>query len=480
MQALLHGWKMLAIELTNYMTNDVRAQNMLMDVAKNCLIANGRTRLPETIFVQLSETRADLALVILQRLIEVGCKEETALALLPTSWNLIMNHDESFEQAMTSGDASYYRTLLKLLFLALRFHAGRKPGPKVTTVSQLKDLVASGVSAPKDKDEAEEDEDAANDVDTDEKGTPSQIGLQIIDKIVAQGFRDLVRAIHEKLSESVPEDLALITAILQACLLIPGIQFCHPQILSVMTKTEAPRLATTLFSWSDKLAVEGDPIYGELSMLFLLELSSIPQLAEQLAIEGVLGHISSANITGYIRRANVSPLADGAGPQRCYSIWVKAILPLLLNILDAVGSSIAVEVALFLNQFPNLLKQSTAAFESQEGSRTVTQSKYLTYTSVSEVHSLSLILFILSTFRDQMMGITDVPDVQWDGAAVIENVEFWLNARVVLRERILPLGPREAEMAKQKPLSGALKSQNRLEEKIVEELEGIKVVLSGN
>lgn len=472
---------MLAIELSNYMAADVPTQNMLMEVAKNCLIANGRTPLPESIFARLSETRADLALVLMQRLIEVRCKEETALALLPTAWNLIMNHDETFEQAMANGDASYYRTLLKLLFLALRFHAGRKAGPKVVTVAQLKDLVNSGVTAPKDRyDVEEEDGDAANDVESVEKGSPNQIGLQILDKVVAQGFRDLVRAIHEQPAESIPEDLALVTAILQACLLVPGVQFCHQQVLAIMTKADAPRLATTLFSWSDKLAVEGDPIYGELSILFLLELSSIPQLAEQLATEGVLGHISAANITSYIRRANVSPLADGAGAQRCYSIWVKGILPLLLNILDAVGSSIAAEVSLFLNQFPNLLKQSTAAFESQEGSRTVTQSKYLTYISVSEVHSLSLTLYIISTFRDQMMGITDIPDIAWDVPAVVENVDFWLNARTVLRERILPLGPREVEMAKQKPLNVASKCQHRLEEKIVEELEGVKSVLSGN
>jgi nuclear pore complex protein Nup188 len=139
-------------------------------------------------------------------------------------------------------------------------------------------------------------------------------------------------------------------------------------------------------------------------------------MAEQLAIDGVLGQIGAANTTSYLRRSVINPFADGAGIQRCYNIWVRGILPLLLNILDAVGNSIGTEVALFLNQFPNLLKQSSEAFDTPETSRTVSKgiSKPITLNICSEVHSLSLIIYILHEFRQADAGTRDIPEVKWD------------------------------------------------------------------
>jgi nuclear pore complex protein Nup188 len=212
-------------------------------------------------------------------------------------------------------------------------------------------------------------------------------------------------------------------------------------------------------------------------MLFLLEMSTMPSMAEQLAIDGLLGQIGSANITAYLRRGNVSPFADSAGIQRCYNIWVRGILPLLLNMLDAVGDSIGTEVAIFINQFPNLLKQSSEAFDTPETSRTVTRgsTKHITLSICSEVHSLSLIIYILNGFQQADGGTIDIPDVKWDAANVLENVEFWLGARAVLRERILPMGE-SAALTKQRNDNSGFRT--RLEEKIVGELLGIRDVLT--
>ena len=209
--------------------------------------------------------------------------------------------------------------------------------------------------------------------------------------------------------------IAQFLGILQACLRIPSLGFCYPQIASIFMANDSARVAVTLFSWSHSLAIEGDPVYGELSMLFLLELSTIPPVAEQLAIDGVLGQISGANVTGYLRSSIVNPLSDSAGNQRCYSIWVRGMLPLLLNILSAVGDAIGTEIALFINQFPNLLKQSSEAFDTPETSRTLPRGtfKHITLSMCSEIHSLSLIMYILRGFRQSDRG-ADIPDVKWD------------------------------------------------------------------
>ena len=150
-------------------------------------------------------------------------------------------------------------------------------------------------------------------------------------------------------------------------------------------------------------------------MLFLLELSTVPPMAEQLAIDGLLGQISGANLTGYLRRAIVNPLKDSAGDQRCYNLWVRGILPLLLNIMSAVGDAVGTEVVLFVNQFPNLLKQSSEAFDTPEISRTIARGtfKRITLNMCSEIHSLSLIMYILHSFRKSDGG-AGIPDIKWD------------------------------------------------------------------
>lgn len=60
----------------------------------------------------------------------------------------------------------------------------------------------------------------------------------------------------------------------------------------------------SLFSWSDQLAehTEQDPVYGTIAINFLVSLSSVPQVAEFMANESVLSHLSTANISNYFRK----------------------------------------------------------------------------------------------------------------------------------------------------------------------------------
>ncbi|KAH8820040.1 nucleoporin-like protein [Xylogone sp. PMI_703] len=455
--ALLHGWKFLILELSSNISKEPELQKIVVKVIIDCLTSNRRSQLSEGIFTKLKQTRADLALILMQRLIEPNILVSEMDDVLFNVWETIRSSSLTFELALGSEDVFYYRSLLKMLFLALRVHVMKKSpsdgNNKVGNSSQLPPM-----------------------------SPVIQTVLEVLERVVAQGIRHLATAIHDQLAGSSPEDIALLTGILQTCLRIPHIEFFYSQIVTTMASCDAARVATTLFSWSDNLAIDGDPIYGELSILFLLELSSMPPMAEQLAIDGVLGHISSANITNYMRRGSVSPFADSVGPQRCYSIWVRGILPLLLNLLDAVQGSIASEVSLFLNQFPSLITNSAKAFDAPEISRTAskTQPKYITLSMCAEVHSLALISYILNIFRERQAGVVDIPEVKWDSASVLENVDFWLGTRAMLRDRILPMGGRDVELTRQNTgESGLYGAKNRLEERVVSELMGIRSILNG-
>lgn len=438
---------MLATELSNSLIGepDVKptVADMSIDIAEKCLVANARSQLPENVFARLDQTRADFALNLLQKVSQSSTTTDKVKALLPFAWRAIVSVDTTFELALEAGAeaAIYYRTLLKILFLALRVHVRDKSKSQ----KELRETMRA---------------------ETEATAPQLTVALEIMDRIIGQGFHDLASAIHAESEAIVPDDIALITALLQSCLLIPGIESRTSQIQAILTAHDTARKATALFSWADRLAIDGDPIYGELSILFLLELSTIPEIAERLAVEGILGHLSSAPLTVYMRKANVGPLSESVGGQRCYSIWTKGILPLLLNLLARLEASIAGEIAIFLNQFPSLLQQAEAVLDMAEGS--LGRSRHaakISLLQVSELQSIALIVLILKSCRTQ---VNVIPEITFDSALVLESVDTWLSRRQVLSQRIVAFGTREVELEKRGGLEG----------RIVEELEDLKAVLS--
>ncbi|KAK3380351.1 nucleoporin subcomplex protein binding to Pom34-domain-containing protein [Lasiosphaeria ovina] len=442
--ALFHAWEYLLLELSVcLLPNGAVAQRMLQ-VAEQCLESNQRPQPPENIFVRLSHSRANLTLTLLQRLADCSYAPKNITSLLMSISATINGVEDPF----SADRISYFRTLLKILFMILRGAPRHSAGPAPSKGN-----------------------------DHDAPVALTQTVLTILDRVVARLFRLLVTLVHEPKSATTPEDLALVTAILQACLSVSGIEQCQLQIGNIMASYDVFQVATSLFSWADKLADNGDPVYGELALLFLLELSALPTIAEQLACDGLLGHLTSASLAGYMRRSNVSPFSENAGAARCYGIWAKGVLPLLLNILGALRATIAPEIAFVLNQFPNLLQSSVERFEAPGLSRTASRDapQFVTLVGVSEMHSLALLTRVLGVLRAN--NTRDIPEVAWDAASVLENVEFWLRSRKILRERMLPLGPRETEWRATKAADGS-GCENRLEEKAVSKLEAVKDVLA--
>lgn len=353
----------------------------------------------------------------------------------------------SIENPFVLDHIQHWRTMLRMLYVALRGYRASSAAP------------------------------TSNDNKEDDRVVEvTQCALSILQRIVAQGFRSLVALIHDPEGAVLPEDLALITAILQACLCLPGMGEFSSEILNMMISEDVGQAALSLFSWAVKLAVKGDPLYGELSILFLLQLSNLPAVAEHLASDGLLAQLSSASITSCIQGPNVSPFIDDIGAQRCYDIWAKGILPLLLNILSApgLGPNIATEVAYVLNRFPNLLKSSVERIEAPGMSRTALRGVHnVTLLGVSEINSLALLTRILSGYRTNFNH--EIPEVSWDSGTVLECVDYWLSTRNILRERLLPLGQREADW---RTMKTAVEGVSVLEEKVVSLLEAAKEVLS--
>ncbi|RMJ11475.1 hypothetical protein CDV36_008869 [Fusarium kuroshium] len=441
--ALFHAWEFLLVELSTCLPDNDMVAKQMLQVAQQCLNANQGIPGPESIFLKLVESRANLALVLIQRLVKSSIPVKDINQLLSTLVGTVNGVEEPFGP----DSISYYRTLLKALFVTLRaYHCtGIKGGD-------------------------------SHDAFEGTTVTVMQTVLNILDRVVGRGFRSLVSLIHDNEATVAPEDLALLTAILQACLSLPNMDQSQTQVLNIMSEHRALHAATSLYSWADRLADQGDPIYGELSMIFLLELSALPLIAEQMACDGILSNILSANLTKFMLKSSLSPYSDSPVVQRCFGIWSKGLLPLMLNLLTALGATVAPEIVYVLNQFPHLLESSVDRFEAPGASRTQSRASphYLTLVAISEVHSLALLTKVLAALR--VNNNRDIPDVEWDSATLLENVDFWLSTKKLLKERLMPLGQREIDWRGMKSITGSFDSL--LEEKAVAQLDAIRDVLS--
>lgn len=449
MQTLLNNWNSLLIELSLALDDDVEFHKSLGTVVQQCLVANMANTLPDAIFVNLARSRVDLVFILIQRILEVAPSSVEARNLLKPAWETLRSHAPSLGAALIGLEADYDRLLLRIVYTALQVHSLNLPESKYQGygTSQLPNLLET---------------------------TP--IVLEIIGMVVAQGFRSLTTTLHDDVSRVLPVDFALITAILRTALCVPGIGQHTTQLVSQFTDDNTTRYASTLLSWSDQLTIGNDPVYGELSIMYLVELSTVPALAESIAVEGILTQISSTNLMSYFRRdGGISPLAE---PARMHRIWSRGLLPLVLNLLRAIGAPIAGEVAAFLKQFQNQMQRAASDVDINPSAG------YMTLDLSLEVHSLALLTTILDTVREAGASAGVVPSsitlVEWGQAQAKEDLYSLLQRRKALRQSIVPTNDREEAWARQKPSKPESAAENRLEEKIVDELSAALAILSGD
>jgi len=461
---LFKRWTLLAVELAEIQAKDssVEAMDKLVQLTRQCLelvAADNNRELPESVAEQLRALRLDLVYVLLQKLMSPPSALDKFTDMFVIAWNTIRSLQSDFENAFTKDNPDRYKLLLRILFLTIQ------PLVKAISKDDTKSLRMSVLGSNRQEQEAERNQRLERSSDL----------LEVLDRVVGKGFHTLSTLLHSHDSSLYsPSDFVLLTAILQSILNIPGISVLYPEITQIFTTSNNTiRYATSLFSWSEKLAINGDPIYGELSVLFLLELSTVPHMAEAMAVEGVLSSLSCTNLMRYYTRSHGMGPFDV--PTRLHSIWVKGILPLCLNLLDAIGAPIAAEIVSFLNQFPNQLRRLNAALANRTGIVGPRPGEsHMTLGIASETHSLALISLVVERYRaaGASMGTLerDVPQLAWEVRAAKEDVEDWVNGTVTYADRVVPANERDAILARQAPLNKENGLQNRLEERVFEEL----------
>lgn len=453
----------MSVELSWSLGSDVAYQRVMIATVIACLQSNVIQRIPETVFQDLAMSRGELAFSLLQRLYEVKSTEDELMRILLVAWDAVRDNETDLGLALSGPHAGYCRILLKILTLSLQSYI----------------FVSSSPSRGRSSSEIEN----ANRSQTSPTFTAAtQVAVEIFGVVVTQGFRSLTTLLHDDPTRLLPDDLALIISISRAILHMPDMGKHITQLLSYFSDHQTARYASALLSWSDQISTDHDPVYAELSISFLLSLSNMPALAESLAVEGLLTFLSSTNLVNYLRqKVGIGPFDN---PTRLYSIWYRGLLPLLLNLLTAVGAPIASEIACTVNSFPAQLSRASNTFAIKPLSSNDPKAGSITLSMALEIQSLAMILKILDSFREAgpSAGVdtAQIVKLTWDQAQVKDDLEHWMQRRASIRSRIVPTNEKEEAWMRQPPLSTTSEVENRLEEKVLEEMKVILNLLNDN
>ncbi|KAH8147426.1 uncharacterized protein LAJ45_08582 [Morchella importuna] len=419
---LLRAWQLLAMELCDFVSTTKELEQPLIDLVESCLAANIESGFRTPIFTKIICERAEFAFVIMRRLQQSISTANSAShfdRILGLAWKSIQSSSSEFRQSLATANVSYYRSLLRILYIALYSNS---------TKEQLSTAMAYTI-------------------------------LDILNLVVTKGFKDLATAAHDYPETTNPDDIALITAILQAALKLKGMEVVHSGLGIHIHENGTIRVATTLFSWSEQLAIDGDPVYGELSALFLLELSSVQIIAEQLAVEGILELLVNSSLSNKIRQG-VSPTSD----PRLYAIWNRGLLPITLNLLTHIGPRIAREVVAFLQFFGPQLENAVSAWQSHT---------MVTLSAVNEATTIVMLMTILARMGVKVDSEGSGQGLKFDKATLCEQVDYLLTHKTFLKTLIMPTNLEEEEMMKRGDAE-----DNELTEKVLNDMAILQGLLS--
>ena len=397
------------------------------------LAAGSQNQEGEAVFQALRKTQQRIALTNLQRLDQIPLSSAQAPRLLTVAWSALRG-PLLLEANCTEGDLEAHRFAMQSLIFAIRIQLRYQRSSASGSKMQEKRMRVN-------------DEDSVG-----------LIGCHIIEEVALKAIKRTVTSLHEEHPRALREEVGLIIVLLQTALKLEGMEQYYGSLSQTTVAQDVLRTIANLFSWSRNIDKDGSPIFGQYCSRLLLEMSSIPQLAEQIAVQGILGLLANASLMNAVRQgisALRSPLV--------FSIWVDDIIPILLNVISAVGKPVAQEVISFLNQFQPQLEGSLGLWRDPE---------HITRGQVKESHLIIMLGKIFDSF-----GLNGALALQLDTQQMTSGLLFLLEGRKTgLKGRVIPTKPEELAMAQTEGSGG----MNRLESQVYNELLEIRLLAFGN
>jgi nuclear pore complex protein Nup188 len=284
----------------------------------------------------------------------------------------------------------------------------------------------------------------------------------ILDVVVIRGMRAVASAMQTNPSAGGVEDVVQITTILRKCLKIEGVTSIYPNLVQQMGDSGCDHAVLSLFSNSLELCIsEGDPIFGELSLIYLLEWLNVDIMADHFAASGLFGVLTESSLARAIQEGTIRPTTD----PRVFGIWTKGILSIMLQFLKQLGSRLLPESIVFIELYS---RQFDSAFRQWLDSDVIVSSS-----TIEETYQLFLLLDIVGKLAEshQLQPKIKLPSKR----DVIDSLGYLLSHQKYLASRIVVTTAEEQKLMLQKPQDSSV--SNPLLDKVIDELLELKEFL---
>ncbi|KAG5519661.1 hypothetical protein PMAC_001817 [Pneumocystis sp. 'macacae'] len=313
---LLRAWIFLCSIIFHPKSLEAENLKTYINIITTALKANSEENIDSSIIMSIACERVELSLFLTMHLQTIKSKFNLGkyfFTILLHAWKAINSSETNFLLSIGTKNSQYTRTILKIIYICLH------------GINSSDDRIENCIIF------------------------PVLIGLS--DLVLTRGASKLFSKALEMPTSILPSDIMLFAAIAEEIFDIQGIEALYDTISASMFQHDNFQSVITFFSNIDPIKKNQDNyFFAEASLLFLYVFSSIPSLSEQLVLYGLLNMLVNASICHQIQKRDTHLQSSSTGPipLDLYQLWVRGILPIVLNLLRYVGNRISTEVLGFL------------------------------------------------------------------------------------------------------------------------------------
>lgn len=188
----------------------------------------------------------------------------------------------------------------------------------------------------------------------DTKERPSGLLLDIFEAVVAKGATNLFNRARIHPDDDVADMIILVIAIGQEVIDLCSKDVVLSEFCNKLMDHNTIDAAVRLFATSHQALVDDQPVFAELSLQYLVTLSSAPRVPEQFAVAGILGFIMESPISSILQSNDIR----APGSLILHRVWTRGVLPIVFTLLQSLGSRILRDTVAFLRLYEHQIQSA--------------------------------------------------------------------------------------------------------------------------
>lgn len=331
---LVKSWGALISSYIRFKSSDPTKE--FFDLASLFLSINNDEGIPAPSFKDIYLERIELAFFLIfnvstSKTLNKTVTDEQISTLFTAVLTSLLSDEVNFLLSLSNNNVQMYRSLLRILLITLNLCSN-----KAYLLEKNPNLV-----------------------------------IDLFNKIIAYGTKVIIASVQNVMSASSSnsnisssnnapnsslvinkiEDLLLITSIFKSFVAINFSSKINETLSILLDSNETIKYVLELYAYSNSMLVDGEPVFADFALIYIIELLSIDVVAERLLSYGLFSILVNSPISIEIQKGNIR--ADQQ--PRYHHIWSNGLLTIVLLLLSKFGPRVIPDICIFLKQFEKQL-----------------------------------------------------------------------------------------------------------------------------